>query len=402
MLHLSISDFKKTIYKYLYLILICLFLAISIVYLIEEEVDKYDFGESRLISTIPSFPPSRNEYLNFSKNFENYLKDNIGFRSNLIHYYNQINFYIFQDISTKSVTRGKNDFLFLNQDGNSISDHFGFTKHRTKFELEQFAKRIQESHDYIESKGIPYVFILVPNKITIYPEYLPDRLIYNKKENHITDQLLNYLKANTNVTIIDLRKVMIETKKMCNPYGQFDSHWNLCGSSAAYKYIIEQIEIKKKFKVNEINYSLIETKQCGWGDLARMYTKVHPGKLLRDREGCYDYEVKYDNNSCDTKRSKGIWTFKVECNKNYQYQRAVIFHDSFFSQLSGFFSRSFKETSFVLDRLGKDKLQQQLFTEEMEVCGYDSCGPDISIIDTDIVIEQWVERYFNFKGHAWY
>ena len=199
------------------MILICLFLAISIVYLIEEEVDKHGFRENILISTIPSFPPSRNEYLNFSKNFENYLKDNIGFRSNLIHYYNQINFYIFQDISTKSVTRGKNDFLFLNQDGNSISDHFGFTKHRTKFELEQFAKRIQVSHDYIESKGIPYVFILVPNKITIYPEYLPDRLIYNKKENHITDQLLNYLKANTNVTIIDLRKVMIETKKMCNP-----------------------------------------------------------------------------------------------------------------------------------------------------------------------------------------
>ena len=72
MLHLSISDFKKTIYKYIYLILICLFLAISIVYLIEEEVDKHGFRENILISTIPSFPPSRNEYLNFSKNFENY------------------------------------------------------------------------------------------------------------------------------------------------------------------------------------------------------------------------------------------------------------------------------------------------------------------------------------------
>jgi len=400
--HSFILDFKKNYYKYLYLILICLFLGISKLYLILKEVDKYGSGENRLISTIPNFPANKNEYLVFSNKFDDYLKDNIGLRSNLIRYYNQINFYIFQDKSTKNVMRGKKDFLFLNQDGNSISDHLGFTKLRTEFELEQFAKRIQESHDYLESKGIPYVFILAPNKITIYPEYLPDRLIYNNKENHITDQLLNYLKANTDVTIIDLRKVMIETKKMCNPYGQFDSHWNLCGSSAAYKYILEQIEIKKKFKIKEINHSVIETNKCDWGGLVRMYTKVHPEKLQRAREGCYDYEVKYDNNSCDTERSKGRWSFKVLCNKNYQYQRAVVFHDSFFSQLTGFFSRSFKETSFVLDRLGEKKLQEQLFTKEMEVCGYDSCGPDISIVDTDIVIEQWVERYFNFKGHAWY
>mgnify|MGYP000035236471 CR=1 FL=1 len=398
--HSFILDFKRTYYKYIYLIIICLFLGVCKVYLILEEVDKYGSGENRLMSTIPNFPLNKKEYLNFSNNFDEYLKDNIGLRSNLIHYYNQINHYIFKNMSTSNIVRGKNDFLFLNQDGNSISDHLGYSKHRTELELEQFAKRIQETHDYIESKGIPYVFILAPNKISIYPENLPDKFIYNKHRIHNTDQLLNYLKANTNVTIIDLREIMIETKKICKPYGQFDSHWNECAASAAYKYIIDYIDIKKKIKFNKINYSLTLTKNCDWGDLVRMYTKVLPGTLHRIRDGCFRYNTKFASKSCNPKRSKGRWFFTITCDKNYQYKKAIIFHDSFFSQLAPFFSRSFNNSSYVLNRLTKGRLQKELFKKELEACGYEACGSNNAILPTDLVIEQWVERYFNSKGHA--
>jgi len=384
--HSSISDFKKIYYKYIYLIIICSFLATCFVYLIIDEVDKYGFGENRLISTIPTFPPNRNEYLNFPNNFENYLKDNIGFRANLISYYKLINYYAFKDQGSTNVIRGKNDFLYLNQDGNSISDHLGYSS-RTKFELEEFANRIQETHDYIESKGIPYVFILVPNKITIFPEYLPNKFMQSVRKARITDQLLDYLKANTSVTIIDLREPVAKTKKICRPYDRFDTHWNYCGATAAYDYTLNQIELLKKFKINKIDYSIVENDTCGWGDLARLYNSSLPGKLIHKCDGFYDYEIKYDDKSCVIRQqdnpNHSQWFYVNLCDKYYQYEKALIFHDSMFSKLSTLFSKSFKETVFFLDRLGQEKLDQE-------------------ISGSDIVIEQWVERYFNIKGHALY
>ena len=190
-------------------------------------------------------------------------------------------------------------------------------------------------------------------------------------------------------------KLLTKIKKICNPYGKFDTHWNYCGSTAAYNYIIDQIETLKNFKIDKINYSLIETKQCGWGDLARIYNNSLPGKLIKKCDGFYDYEIKYDDQSCDTNRlvNSSKWFYVNLCNKNFQYKKAVIFHDSFFSQLSLLFSKSFKETTFILDRLGKDKLNKEIFDQWKD--SKISTG-------TNIVIEQWVERYFNSKGHALY
>jgi hypothetical protein len=108
-------------------------------------------------------------------------------------------------------------------------------------ELEHWRRTLLERTRRFRSIGAKYVFVIAPNKESIYPEHLPG-WVGPKLGPSRLDQLLAYLKSAPEVTVIDLRSSLIADKKVAPLYYKTDTHWNTRGAYAAYLEIARVLE----------------------------------------------------------------------------------------------------------------------------------------------------------------
>jgi len=93
---------------------------------------------------------------------------------------------------------------------------------------------------WLNERGIKFYVAIAPNKHEIYPEHLPSN-IYQLSNPGRTDQLMAYMKNDTAVPIIDLRKILLQHKRPIPLYYKTDNHWNYLGAYYAYTEIINRI-----------------------------------------------------------------------------------------------------------------------------------------------------------------
>ena len=79
--------------------------------------------------------------------------------------------------------------------------------------------------------------MIPPIKSTIYPELMPRG--YNRLNNaSLVDQFMAHMKANSNLTIIDLRGPLMDEKARHQIYYRTDTHWNNRGAYVGYREIM--------------------------------------------------------------------------------------------------------------------------------------------------------------------
>ena len=91
--------------------------------------------------------------------------------------------------------------------------------------------------DAFAASAPEYVFVIAPNKESIYPEHLPGWIGPRVGPTRL-DQLMAHLKSATDVTVIDLRPALLAEKKASVVYYKADTHWNTRGAYAAYREIV--------------------------------------------------------------------------------------------------------------------------------------------------------------------
>ena len=82
--------------------------------------------------------------------------------------------------------------------------------------------------------------VIVPNKSTIYPEFLPSRIRKLSTATRL-DQLVEHVRRSTGVPILDLRNTLIDAKKSGPLYRKTDTHWNQLGALVAYQKILDTL-----------------------------------------------------------------------------------------------------------------------------------------------------------------
>jgi hypothetical protein len=95
------------------------------------------------------------------------------------------------------------------------------------------AAEFKRRHDFVTARGIPYVVMIVPDKATIYPEYLP-RWVTKVAPQTRLDRLYGALAAYPEITVLDLRPALTAAKPRERTYFKTDSHWNLVGATIGY------------------------------------------------------------------------------------------------------------------------------------------------------------------------
>ena len=281
--------------------------------------------------------------------FESFYKDHFGFRNGLIRSHNWIRYKLFKGASYGKVFFGKGNWLFLAKSG-TISDYLGQDPLTTD-ELEIWKDNLEQRHQWLSERGIRYLFVIAPNKLTIYPEMLPDHVGKFKGQTRL-DQLVAYLNSNSTIKLLDLRNALKQAKKTDLVYHKTDTHWTDWGGFTAYleiyKYFAQWFPDIQNMEIN--NFSVVIQKQQG--DLAimlglgdKLAEECEIFKFTKPQEAFYvDFNIR-----AQYPQLKHIPNNKLATeNKNGAYH-LVFLHDSFgeHGKLRDYLSENFSRSVFV-------------------------------------------------------
>ena len=197
-------------------------------------------SEKRRLAEAPSLPTNVESLQEFPRQFETYFNDHFGLRDKLVHYNNLLMYKLFGVSSNPLVLIGDDGWLFFSPDG-LFYDYMGLKRYDA-LHLELHARLLEDRSDWLASMGGHYLFVPVPNKVSVYSEFLPSRIRKYRSED-VYDKLVAKLKADSTFKdFIDSKQLLLEEKKSNQVYYRTDTHWNQAGAYAVYKRIIEHMQ----------------------------------------------------------------------------------------------------------------------------------------------------------------
>lgn len=143
-------------------------------------------------------------------------------------------------IESTQVLLGKNDWLFYKTeiDGHPIWDYMGIN-HFTEEELAAMAANLTQMRDYFEERGIDFFITALPNKEVVYEENMPDT-IARVNEVSRSEQVAEYMWANTDLKYIYPKQQLLEAKEDYQIYYETDTHWNQIGAFIGMQEIFKE------------------------------------------------------------------------------------------------------------------------------------------------------------------
>lgn len=167
-----------------------------------------------------------------------YFEDHFAFRSALVTWQAALRFRWLGVSPSADVVVGRDGWLFYAGDGGG--EDYASAVPFTAVELEQWRQTLQHTYDWLKARGIPYVFVIAPDKYAIYPEYLPTSMHRVGPESR-TDQLVRHLARTTDVPVLDLRPSLLAAKSVERLYHLTDTHWNERGAYVGYAAILRAL-----------------------------------------------------------------------------------------------------------------------------------------------------------------
>jgi alginate O-acetyltransferase complex protein AlgJ len=199
-------------------------------------------GENRLPAGFPKIKPGPDSLKNFIRGLEACFNDHFGFRKALIWSYRSGIFYSFHDQQgNRSALVGSDGWLYFNE--NQMVEHYRGTARFTPGELQDWKTLLEQYRDRFAERGIRFLFVVAPDKQSIYPEHLPTWMSKVSPETKL-DQFFAYLKMHSTVDVLDLRPTLLENRSRGPLYLKTDSHWNQLGAFFAYQRLVNELAVQ--------------------------------------------------------------------------------------------------------------------------------------------------------------
>ncbi len=252
-------------FNLVYLVIFIVFLSMSSIGMYLRITSNTEETEWRKLTEFPKVNAEM-EISKFPKKFEQFYNDNFGFRDFLLHIDATIKKSLLK-VPVQNEIAGKMNWFFFNEAKDSYHDFKSFYSHIifSNQELNRIANVLQADKDWLAQKNIPYLFVIVPDKEVVYPEFYPYPNYINS--NIQLAQILDVLDRKTSVSYLYLGPQLIAAKKIVDAplYFKYDNHWNHMGAFFGYQAVINKI--KKDFPYNESlqlsDFNLSIVKQSG-------------------------------------------------------------------------------------------------------------------------------------------
>jgi alginate O-acetyltransferase complex protein AlgJ len=193
-------------------------------------------AENRELAPFPQLDASVDSIASLPDAFSSWFDDHFGFRSRLVRWYGESRLYLLGVSPSTAVIKGADDWFFYGDD-KAVEDYAN-VEPMTDAALSNWRAAIVAARDWLLARHIAYVFTIVPDKHVIYDEEMPSTVIRIGNLSR-ADQLFTALQ-DTGVAV-DVRGVEFEAKSRERVYQKTDTHWNERGAFAAYQQIIAAV-----------------------------------------------------------------------------------------------------------------------------------------------------------------
>lgn len=238
--------------------------------------------ENRPLARAPKLINRDGLNLELPADFDDYWQDHFGLREEYVTAFHAATLAVFNDTLNEKVIAGKQDFLFYSE---TLNDHLGLER-MSDADICRAANVLRLIGEYAQSCGAEFVFAVAPNKNTIYPEYMPDRL---KRTSRSTNaQRLYAALAENGVETLDFEALLNEHKSEGLLYYQHDTHWNQRGALIAYNAIMQRLMQGEEYA----SYSDAAAQDAAgyYGDLHNFVLPAEYSKLVYPE---YDIQSDY-------------------------------------------------------------------------------------------------------------
>lgn len=278
----------KNVLKYVYIVI---FMIISLVPLSLFVVNNStsdaakDNIEKREIKPFPRIYEEEGINDSFDDECEEWLNQSIPFRGKLLSNINVI-LSDYMHNPTSNVVTGREGWIYSEE---TIDDYMN-TNALSDEELKRIAISLSIIEERVKAEGGNFLFVVAPNKNSVYPEYMPERYI-SAEQNNLTR--LNEQLDKEGVNYVNLREALIEAKEdnkfdSARLYYKRDTHWTSLGALVGYESIMEGLG--KEPAVYDI--SSVSSKYSRRSDLDKL---LYPSINRMDEEYIIDYKLDYDS-----------------------------------------------------------------------------------------------------------
>ena len=318
----------------------------------------------------------------FTHAFDAYFQDHFGLREWFINRYHREASKRFGVSGVPDVVKGREGWLYLSH--NSMLDDLKGQLDFSDPEKKIFWNHLITKETWFSEQNIAYIFLVAPNKQSIYPEYLPSHFRSSPKPGRL-DELLNAQPVHGGASLLDVRSDLRKEKFNSRLYHKSDTHWNAQGAYLAYLAIKERIQLLfPEVQVQEKFHFLREWKNTPGGDLAKMIGKKDSTVEQRPVVNTKTFTSTLKATKAPITSFFSLSQLQVfQTTKTNHSLKVLVLHDSFFGILSPFVSESYGDVLFV-NRYQNDATSTFLTESKLKEL--------VSLFKPDLVIDEIVER----------
>lgn len=215
-------------------------------------------------SSKPSFSFSSWMKRSYQEQFRVYLEESVGFKSDFVRLYNQIDYSLFSIPHASKIVVGKSGYLFSDS---YIQGYLG-TDFVGKHFIREKVKNALFLQDYLwKEKGILLILVFAPGKGYYYPEYIPSRYLESKKENTNHEYFVTEC-INNGVNHIDFNRWLLLMKDTSRYilYPKTGIHWSNYAAILCADSLTKYIEKKLNQRLPRIIMDSVELSKVARGE----------------------------------------------------------------------------------------------------------------------------------------
>ena len=339
---------------------------------------KWDFdepdSENRRLADAPDF--KHTPFKDWPEELEAYFNDHFGFRNTFIRRHWKI---MRKIEKSNQVIFANEGWLFFNTPI-IIQDYLG-NKNPDSKKKDRVTASLQSRIDWLKKRNIEFLFVLVPNKISLHQEHLPNQLKELQGKSN-RECLIETFDGRFDKNMLDLLPLLSHKKTGLDLYLKTDTHWNDLGAFFAHEAIIEILreqlpDLPKTITLGDLKIHMESIN----GDLARLSGAPKKHTLQSEK-----LSNPLNKSWTTSELTDAVFLTPEHIplinkpphtvhNPNGRYN-VLIFHDSFTEGLQELLPHYFMNSTFIW----RDS------TPELLQAAVEACKPDI-------VIEQVVERF---------
>lgn len=296
--------------------------------------------ELRPAAERPALPRTLADLAAFPERYDAHFRDSFGLRDQLLHWHSALASLVFGVSPSDQVIWGKDHWVFYTG-SHALEVHRGLMPLSNE-ELESWRRKLELRRDYLRERGADYLLALAPSKEVIYPELVPAS--YNRLGPTRLDQFVEYMRAHSDVPVLDFRPILFEAKRDDRQgdytYYPLGTHWNGRGSYVCYREMVERLKrhtpMPAALELSDLERIVHAHDGDSWSE--RMYI----GDLLR--------QVSFEYLPPEPLRARFVATPLFQAGREVHYsQRAaelptgLMFHDSFGNHLQALLAQHFRD-----------------------------------------------------------